>query len=237
MSKNKNKREKKGYLEFFIVILISALFGGVGAVILEIYDKDVKSIGNLLEDVIGQGAFWVICFLSVVGSLVNIYMVWAVRKRCRTWDGEDDEAAEEIERYNSRCQGVIACCTTIVMVLSGVNIVYIFHRTENMRNIGIMCILFVSYSLWSAFAQNILVEFSKKMNPEKKGNALSLHFTRDWDNSCDVQSRLCGIQEVQLALFGDFYFFTDAFSGCGYRCTAVPHAGNYLDLPECSIYM
>ena len=87
MSKNKNKREKKGYLEFFIVILISALFGGVGAVILEIYDKDVKSIGNLLEDVIGQGAFWLICFLSVVGSLVNIYMVWAVRKRCRTWDG------------------------------------------------------------------------------------------------------------------------------------------------------
>ena len=189
MSKNKNKREKKGYLEFFIVILISALFGGVGAVILEIYDKDVKSIGNLLEDVIGQGAFWVICFLSVVGSLVNIYMVWAVRKRCRTWDGEDDEAAEEIERYNSRCQGVIACCTTIVMVLSGVNIVYIFHRTENMRNIGIMCILFVSYSLWSAFAQNILVEFSKIMNPEKKGNALSLHFTRDWDNSCDEQEK------------------------------------------------
>ena len=121
------------------------------------------------------------------GSLVNTHL-HGLGSECHTWDGEDDEAAEEIERYNSRCQGVIACCTTIVMVLSGVNIVYIFHRTENMRNIGIMCILFCSQPVVS-LAQNILVEFSKKMNPEKKGNALSLHFTRDWDNSCDEQEK------------------------------------------------
>lgn len=185
----KHKREKKGYLEFIGIILVSGLMGGVGSVIIGEHGKDVEKLGDILESVVGKGAFWFIVIMSILGSIANAYMVLTVRRKFREWDGEDDEAAEQIERYNICCQGIISCCTTLTMVLSGVNIVYGLHRGGSRASLAVIPTLFVGYCLWSAVSEHILVEQIKKMNPEKKGNALSLHFNRDWDKSCDEQER------------------------------------------------
>ena len=121
-----------------IIILVSGLFGGVGALVIGDHGRDVEELGRFLESVIGRGAFYLIVLMSILGSIANIYMVMSVRKKCRDWDGEDDEIAEQIEKYNNRCQGIITCCATITMVLSGVNIVYAFHRAQSLPNIVVM---------------------------------------------------------------------------------------------------
>ena len=39
---NRNRKEKKGYLEFMIIILVSGLFGGVGALVIGDHGRDVE---------------------------------------------------------------------------------------------------------------------------------------------------------------------------------------------------
>ena len=208
---NRNRKEKKGYLEFMIIILVSGLFGGVGALVIGDHGRDVEELGRFLESVIGRGAFYLIVLMSILGSIANIYMVMSVRKKCRDWDGEDDEIAEQIEKYNNRCQGIITCCATITMVLSGVNIVYAFHRAQSLPNIVVMSTLFVLYSLWCAFSEHLLVEQTKKMNPEKKGNALSLHFNRDWVGSCDEQEKARMYEAAYIVYKNSFVLYTGIF--------------------------
>lgn len=215
----KYKKEKKGYLEFIMIILVSGLMGGVGTMIIGKHGGDVEKLGSILEAFIGKGAFWLIVLMSILGSIANTYMVLTVRKKFREWDGEDDETAEQIERYNNRCQGIISCCATMTMVLSGVNIVYGLHRSESKASLAVIPTLFVGYCLWSAFSEHILVEQTKKMNPEKKGNALSLHFNRDWDKSCDEQEK--------ARMYGAAYVV--------YRKSNWLYAGIYIVLLMCSV--
>lgn len=97
------------------------------------------------------------------------------------------------------------------MVLSGVNIVYAFHRAQSLPNIVVMSTLFVLYSLWCAFSEHLLVEQTKKMNPEKKGNALSLHFNRDWVGSCDEQEKARMYEAAYIVYKNSFVLYTGIF--------------------------
>ena len=115
---NRNRKEKKGYLEFMIIILVSGLFGGVGALVIGDHGRDVEELGRFLESVIGRGAFYLIVLMSILGSIANIYMVMSVRKK----------RIDNVNAAQHHCDGSTACYDSLTAV---VVLFYFFITTNN----------------------------------------------------------------------------------------------------------
>lgn len=186
----KSKNSKSGnYLKFFGIILIAGMIGGIAGFTSSIFEKDMADTARLLGNYLMVSAPYILIVLGIAGSMLNAYLVWKAKRDMMRLDQEDEEEAERIERFNNRSQGIISDMVILNLVVGMIFLSgrYKIHGTNGIFLAGML--IFIVYALWCAVAMNMLVENLKKLNPEKRGNALSFRFDKEWLKSCDEREK------------------------------------------------
>lgn len=184
--KSRRKKENKGYLQFAALIMAGGVIGGVGSTLMNFYESDMEQAADIIENGIRIYSPYFLIIFAVAGSFLNACLMLKAKRNLRNWNGEDEEQAEAIERYNNRCQGIISVLTILNLSV----FVPCLLDTERLVLVMISYFFFIVYGIWCALTINRLVEYQKIMNPEKKGNALTLHFDKEWLASCDEREKV-----------------------------------------------
>lgn len=174
--KNKNKTSGKTIL-IFILFMLACLIGGFivgffGGMYLP-EDLDIRDIGTALSPYLSYAVPSLSILLLIIEILIYVFSFRRAKRLYKTWDGEDEEHVEKVERSLS-IGGVVS------------NIFYIFEiflfsvwihnmmsyqgedKYIGVLDIAMVVVLLLSVILYAVF-QKLFVDAAKKINPEKRG--------------------------------------------------------------------
>lgn len=184
------KEDKKAFKSFIIIMIISAIAGGIlGG--MSIYFKD--SLSENLPDFIMNILEAITPFASVVLSLLVIITSSIVYKKLtkelKIWNESDEE--DIIDKIEEKL--------SYILLLSSVNLImgffffgvgfalpsdYLDLNGDIVKRI-LFFVGFVLCVLSSILIQNKFVNLEKEINPMLKGSVYDTKFSEKWIDSCD----------------------------------------------------
>lgn len=184
--------KRKVLIKFLIIILSVGVASGSLSVILHINNKELESAFKLCKDWYQEYGWHLSTSFSAALVVSSIYTVFRGNSMCLNLEEEDEFGYEKLERKLNTYNACLTAC-----MIAGITF---FLTTFTGSRIGIdelgvkesiLCFVLFSTSIFiCAFAQRKLVELKKQINPDKKGDALSFHFQKEWLESCDELEKM-----------------------------------------------
>ncbi|MDO5293249.1 MAG: DUF3169 family protein [bacterium] len=200
MSKEKvceiQRENKKAFGKFIVIMIMSTLIGAiVGMLTAKLPENSTEAIARGIMAGLHLITPYANLVIVSVGTIVVTVLFKISKQRFKTWNGEDEDEMERIDRLLSYAIYI----TTMIMILAcfffaaGMKVFqFVELREDAAKTIPVVC-WFVSFILVLVFvtvSQRILVDFLKQINPEKKGSIYDIKFTKKWEESCDEAERL-----------------------------------------------
>ena len=189
MSKQKQETGRKaGFLQTGILMLIGAIIGGGGSLVFFLWREPLREVLKNLEASISLYSAWALIALSVLGCITGTALVLWARRKYKNWDREDEEEAERIEKSYERYQAVISLLSVVGICVSGI-VISQLYREEAAGN-GAAIHFFVIGAFWNLICLDRIVNYMKKLNPERKGNIFSWNYDKECLASCDEREKV-----------------------------------------------
>ncbi|RDY28602.1 DUF3169 family protein [Lachnotalea glycerini] len=187
------KEDKKAIKKFIVILILSALAGGVVGYCSVMFKEKVARIisESLLKFLLGLTPIANL-ILPISGLFFILYLYQKSRRLYQEWDGEDEEEMAQIELYLAYALWLSSILTIVSFFLFAVgfyNIIYGLDDDILFRVIFITGALIVSIVIITISHQKI-VNFLKEINPEKKGSVFEAKFAKTWEKSCDEAEKL-----------------------------------------------
>ena len=183
MENNTVKRDnRKALPKFFLILLGAAVFGGVAGFAAGWMGHDNLSgiVTAAVTSWLTSMAPWVMIVTSTVSLGMILWLYRSAKKLYAGWDGEEEAVMEQAEEKLSWALMV----TTVQVVLD----MFFFAAAESGTSPlgGIVGVLFFIVSAFAlVFAQQKVVDLTRRMNPEKQGSVYDTKFKKKWFESCD----------------------------------------------------
>lgn len=199
--KTNNKNDKKKTLKTVLFFVALCIIGGcVGFCIGVLSGQvDIFDFTSLKEPIKNAIIYITPVVLIIIFGFVFIYSLtgyFKSKKAIAQWDGENEEYIDKVETK----LGIIISILTIGLVLvyclfSVCAYAQFFLMTdEQFFNIfpltALVYFTFFTTIFYNTFMQRACVQLVKKINPEKKGDTLSVNFQKEWEQSMDEAQRL-----------------------------------------------
>lgn len=195
----------------------SFLVGGLcGALISKIKKSGIMdNFGEGAGSILVVAVPAVFILTNLVMFLISFIRFMQVRKQAASWDGEDEDAIEQIERRLSLPTvlpniAVIANFAFFAVTVQIAEFTGLPKKTEGILEAVNIAVFLLGY-VWSFAITKVTVDLEKKLNPEKRGNVFDMNFKKRWIESCDEAQLLmmykCGfraykaVNSVCLALW------------------------------------
>lgn len=193
--------EKKNDKKYLIIMLVLFVLCGVGGYFFGMLMGKLKKSGALSFEIsdalIGNLAFVMLAVfvaINVILAVIAVVCISKAKKELKLWDGEDEEVAEKIEGRVS----IPLCLSSIVMIINMflfsvcVNLDINSNFSEKKEDIMMIAnvIIFVLSFVVVIVVQKKAIDFTKEMNPEKKGSIFDAKFSQKWEESCDEAQKL-----------------------------------------------
>ena len=206
--------DKKAFVKFAVLLAVSCMIGfGVG-----ILSAISEGKQNLFFDAVYHIVDVIAPFASIVLTTIvlSVTAIWVAqaRKLFMTWDGEDEELIDRVDRKLTYAM-ILTSVNMILMYLFFTLGVYVtdYEDIYQMSTIvriaanfgGLIYTLFVCTLL-----QKQIVNLTKEINPEKQGSVYDTKFQKNWLESCDESEK----QQVYQAGYKAWQFG-------GYTCIAL----------------
>ena len=205
---NVKKENRKALPRFFLIILVSAVFGGVLG-----FCSGLAGASNLPE-IITSGLNHLLAVIAPwaipVSSLVLLGGGWGLydkaKRLAKNWDGEDEAVVDDAEELLSWA----LLLSSLTLILN-----FFFLAAGAMRSDGTMTPLFVTAAFLVSCAvlvilQQKVVDLEKTLNPEKQGSVYDMKFQKKWFESCD---------EAEKAQIGQASY--KAYKAAGMTCMVL----------------
>jgi hypothetical protein len=125
--------------------------------------------------------------LWAVSLVICAVLYFKAKGIANGWDGESEEAPEKADRLLSH----YVILTNVLMILSWLLFALFVWGTAAEADPGFaFIILFVVSNIALIFIQRVAVQLVKKINPEKQGEVLDLHFQKEWVSSMDEMEKV-----------------------------------------------
>ena len=190
------KEDKKAFKSFIIIIIISAIAGGIVG-FKSVYLKDIlgDSVPNFLMNILSVITPFASLILSILVIVVSSVIYNNSRKEFELWNqsDEDEEIIDKIEEKLS----YILLFTSVNMILGffffGIGAMLPasnpqvgFHHIR-VLSFGIGFLLCVVSSI---LIQKKVVNLEKEINPLLSGSVYDAKFNKKWVDSCDEAIKL-----------------------------------------------
>ena len=180
------KDNRKALPKYLLILFVAAIFGGVlgFAAGWVGHDNISEVIATAVADGLTAAAPWALLVTSVVSLAVILWLYRGAKALFTGWDGEDDAT---MDRADEKLNWALLL-TAAQLVLD----MFFFTAAESGASPlgGIMGVLFFLVSVFTlVFAQQKIVDLTRRMNPEKKGSVYDMNFRKKWIESCDEAER------------------------------------------------
>ena len=211
--KKEDKKLKKRYFLIMLIALVGGFFGGFFAALI----ADIFA-GGLDSFIVAVREFFVeyASLLGIIFGLVTAVVVTIIykrnRKRFAMWDGEDEVLFEKMDTELGIAILILNINTIIFMVLMAISSIKVLDLTW--ENVGIYIASIVVNVTVGVVANNRIVNFSKEMNPEKRGSTYDVKFQKKWFDSCDEAERM----NIYKASYASYKAITSACTVLWFVC-------------------
>ncbi len=189
------KANRKAFPKFMLIIVISLIVGGGIGFFSARYDwntltSDMKSAGAFFGTYIAP---WLILTIAIIMPMVCVPVYRGAKKLLSSWDGENEEASDEIDKNLS----IVIWITGAALILSCFLLAALYSRGsstfENENNIvpffiGIAA--FFTILIEAVLIQQKCVDAAKKTNPEKTVSVYDTKFQKKWMDRCDEAEKI-----------------------------------------------
>ena len=235
---------KKALPEFFLLIIVSAIIGGVLGIIYVF--AEVTGDKDKLVDVIKDasmffGAYivpWVMLAMAVVFPAVGFPIYIGAKKQLAAWDGEDDDVSSAIDRKLSGALWV----SSIVLILSVFLLAASFYGINSVsddasaKGSSLFSIGFLITIIEEIILQQKCVDAAKRMNPEKKASFYDVRFLKKWNDDCDEAEKIINGKCAYKA-FSVTNIVCAFLSAVLAVCASLPGVGFLPSLTVCFVWI
>lgn len=177
---------KKAIKKFVLYIMLCAFCGGILGFLSSTVElqNTVNKINGVVHLSIQFVANWgmIITFLCIM--IPSVYLYIKAKKTYQHLDDEDEKSLDQIEKNLSYT--VLLLNVMYILLLFIISCSMTYGRNHNRL---ITFIQFIVYLVILVYMQQKVVDFTKLLNPEKKGSVYDLDFRKKWLNSCDEAER------------------------------------------------
>ena len=187
MENNTVKQDnRKALPKYLLIMLAAAVFGGVTGFAAGWLGHDHLSevIASAVTYGLTAAAPWALIATSLVSLALILWLYRGAKALFTGWDGEDEDIMDRAEEKLNWA----LLLTTAQLVLD----MFFFAAAESGTSPlgGIVGVLFFIVSAFAlVFAQQKVVDLTRRMNPEKKGSVYDMNFRKKWIESCDEAER------------------------------------------------
>ena len=175
------KDNRKALPKYLLILFVAAIFGGVLGFAAGWLGHDNLSevIAAVVADGLIAAAPWALLGTSVVSMVLILWLYRGAKVLYTGWDGEDDDV---MDRADQKLNWALLL-TAAQLVLD----MFFFAVAQSAHNMtALWSVLFFLVSIFLlVFAQQKIVDLTRKMNPEKKGSVYDTKFKKKWFESCD----------------------------------------------------
>ena len=182
MENNTVKRDnRKALPKYLLILFVAAIFGGVMGFAAGWvgHDNISEVIATAVTNGLTAAAPWALLGTSVVSLALILWLYRAAKALFTGWDGEDEAV---MDRADEKLNWALLL-TAAQMVLD----MFFFAVAQSAHNMtALWSVLFFLVSIFLlVFAQQKIVDLTRRMNPEKQGSVYDVHFNKKWLASCD----------------------------------------------------
>ncbi|MBP3603155.1 MAG: DUF3169 family protein [Lachnospiraceae bacterium] len=193
---NIKKEDKKQGKKYMLILLASFVVGGVGGFLSAVL-ADVGAYYNVPE-MLSKAVRYTGIYYNLVATVLLCIVVMLLHKKSKAiykaWDGEDENVIEKVERYITVNLIIVGIHSILYLIFITIGFVELLGQMESgifsAVNIAVMAVGFVISSIFTVKAQQILVNFTKEINPEKRGSVYDSKFQKKWLESCDEMEKM-----------------------------------------------
>lgn len=185
MRDNIDKENRKAFPKFLLIVLLSALGGGVVGLcggILGI--QNLENAQETILKVLGVIIPWGMPVILVALVLPGWLLYRQASKMFQSWDGEEEELPRKAEEKLS--YGLLFSNLAFIL---GCFFLSACHMANTNQGMFLTILLYCVGLVLEIILQQRIVDLTRRMNPEKKGSVYDLKFQKKWLESCDEAER------------------------------------------------
>lgn len=174
------------YIKFAIIMVLSALAGGVGSILMFDYEDALLGLFRRISDGLILAGPWLLAAGLVPCAVATVLYCFGKKAAARA--DEDDAAFETASR---RLSLSITAATVVIpwMMLTVCLALPAVNKMANNVFVVAVAPLLVVELAWSYGLQAAAMRVTQRLAPEKRGNLFDLRFQKDWYASCDEAER------------------------------------------------
>ena len=184
------KNDQKIFIKFMLIVALALYAGFVfGAMALIIRNVGVETFVSSAGIFTAKYISIIMAVFCLVFAIIALALYLKNKKLSEKWDGEDDEYITNVETgiskallFNTVLQ-IMNMIFLAIMVATGYNDNYKDYMTDARYGLGF--ITYIVVLVFCTVLSSKIVNLEKKINPEKRGNALDTSFLKEWVDSCD----------------------------------------------------
>lgn len=189
------KANRKALPKFMLIMVISLLVGGLGG-----FCSAKYGLNSLSDGMKSAGAFfsayiapWLILAVAVILPVVCIPIYRSAKKLLSSWDGENEEISDTIDKKLS----IVIWVTSAALILSYflISASYAegfatFEKENSIIPFFVGIAGFFAIMIEAVIIQQKCVDSAKKTNPEKTASVYDTKFHKKWMDSCDEAEKI-----------------------------------------------
>ncbi len=174
--------KKKTGLKFALTMVACALFGALCSIIVNFSEQSLTDIIDNISDILIKNST-VLMFIGVVPLIIGSVFLVKARSVIEQNNNLDEDEFEKTHKTLSLALYVPSVLMPWLFVCFGFSVTYNFGIES--PYILMDLIIFILELAWVTILQYQIVEQTKKILPEKRGNVLDSKFQKEWYSSCD----------------------------------------------------
>lgn len=179
MNDNVKRDNRRALPKYLLTILLYGLLGGVLGFFTGVAGAAgvAEAVRQFLDRLLEVCAPWGIAVSAVVLLGAGGYLYAAAKKRSDAWDGDDEDAMDDVERQLSWALLLTGLSIVLDFFFFAVSIVYGRFLPD--------LVLFLAAVVALIVLQQKIVDLERRLNPEKRGSIYDMKFQKTWMDSCD----------------------------------------------------
>ncbi len=183
---NIKKDNKKAIIKFVLFTLFCMLCGGIAGYLTSFIDfkGNIKNeVHNTINIILQFVSDWGILVLFFCIMIPCVYLYLNAKRMYQNMVEEDEFLFDKIETKLSYV--MLLLNIMYVFLLFIINCIMIYEN----RNMIFKVIEIIAVFVIFVYMEQKVIDFTKILNPEKKGSVYDLNFRKKWFDSCDEAER------------------------------------------------
>ncbi len=205
----KGDSDKRALGKLLLITGVCGVLGFIGGLTGVGTSDRIKGFGDGVVLALGAVAPYSNLVLTTIIWIVCVYLMREGHDLYRTWNSEDEDVIDAVEKMLSRALGLTNVNLILGMFFFGMGI----YRLDVANGSGLFGMIsgisvflgFLYMFVVNTVLQRKIINFTKEINPEKRGSIYDTKFQKIWMDSCDEREKIqiyqAGFAAMQTTIY------------------------------------